>query len=106
MTKPVELSELKQTSQGTNLVAITAIKSTSRETQIVGGLSVDALTCVRYAMAPEFFTKHTLARVAGVDRRSKAIASLKPVASLVKSAGKRTPLYSLNQLFNVRDSRR
>lgn len=49
----------------------------------------------------EYFTKHSLARAAGLDPRSKAIKALQPVAYLHYTVGSKIPLYSVEQLKEI-----
>jgi hypothetical protein len=52
-------------------------------------------------METEFFTKHSLARAAGLEPRCKAIKALKPVAYLHYTVGGKIPLYSVEQLREI-----
>jgi len=59
-----------------------------------------ALTVTR-TMITEYFTKHSLARAAGLDPRCKAIKALPPVAYLHYTVGSKIPLYSFEQLTEI-----
>ncbi|HXO95915.1 MAG TPA: hypothetical protein VN857_04965 [Chthoniobacterales bacterium] len=52
-------------------------------------------------MITEYFTKHSLARAAGLDPRCKAIKALPPVAYLHYTVGSKIPLYSFEQLTEI-----